>query len=111
MNLKSKIKKSDTVLIRAGKDRGKTAKVARILQKSNQAVITGINILKKHAKPSKKYPKGGIINIQHPVDISNLRLICPHCQKITKPIIKIEKDQKQRLCRRCQKDLDIQPKG
>ncbi|TSC93386.1 MAG: large subunit ribosomal protein L24 [Candidatus Berkelbacteria bacterium Licking1014_7] len=106
MNYKTKIKKGDTVRICAGKDRGKMVVANKVFAKNRKVWLDGANILKKNAKPSSKYPKGGIVDIQHPIDISNVRIICPNCQKITKIKIKIDSGKKIRYCAKCLKNLD-----
>ncbi|OIP06180.1 50S ribosomal protein L24 [Candidatus Berkelbacteria bacterium CG2_30_39_44] len=105
-----KIKISDLVFVKAGKDKGKIGQVIKIFPDVRKAEVQGVNTLKKNAKPSKKYPKGGIIDISHPIDASNLALVCPSCRKITK--IKIERSNKKvtRICQKCQADLSIKPK-
>jgi len=105
-----KIKISDLVFVKAGKDKGKIGQVVKIFPAVRKAEVQGVNTLKKNAKPSKKYPKGGIIDISHPIDISNLAVVCPGCKKITK--IKIARKGKKatRICQKCQADLSIKPK-
>lgn len=107
-----KMKKGDLVLVMIGKDEGKTGVIEKILSrpaypagKSKQAVVAGRNVVKKHTKPSVKYPKGGIIDLPQPIDISNIRLICPKCNKITRPKFKIIQDKKTRVCCKCQESF------
>jgi large subunit ribosomal protein L24 len=69
------IHRNDTVLILSGKDRGKRGTVERILAKTEQVVVGGVNIMKKHAKPSKKYPSGGIIEIAYPIHQSKVKIV------------------------------------
>ncbi len=98
-----KIRKNDQVLIISGKDRGKTGKVEKILSKSNKALVIGVNLAKKSVKPSKKAPKGGQIEIPNPIDISNLKYICPTCNKPTKVFFKKDsRGKKVRVCKNCQ---------
>ena len=78
------IKKGDTVYVNAGNDRGKTGRVLSVLVKKNRAVVEGINIISKSAKPSAKHPQGGIIKMEAPVHISNLNLIDPKSGKPTR---------------------------
>ncbi|TSC93912.1 MAG: large subunit ribosomal protein L24 [Candidatus Berkelbacteria bacterium Licking1014_85] len=100
------IKTNDLVLITIGKDSGKTGKVEKVFGKTAQIIVSGRNIVKKHAKPSAKYPKGGIIDLPKPIDISNVRIICPKCNKITSAKISIIQDKKIRICKLCQENLD-----
>ncbi len=98
---KINIKKGDTVLVICGKDKGKTGKVVSVDIKNKKAIVEGVNMYKKHAKPSKKYPQGGIIDLMTPIEISNLSLICPGCNKKTKVQIKKSKDSHSRICKKC----------
>lgn len=98
-----KIKKNDQVLVISGKDRGKTGKVDKILPKTNQALVVGINLAKKSVKPSKKSPKGGQIELVKPIDISNLKYMCPDCNKPAKIFVKEDsRGNKIRICKNCQ---------
>ena len=66
------IKKGDIVYVNAGEDKGKTGRVLRVLVTKSKAVVEGINIVSKSAKPSAKHPQGGIIKMDAPIHISNL---------------------------------------
>ena len=66
------IKKGDIVYVNAGEDKGKTGRVLRVLVTNSKAVVEGINIVSKSAKPSAKHPQGGIIKMEAPIHISNL---------------------------------------
>ena len=66
-----KIKKNDKVVVIAGNDKGKTGKVLKVFPKNNRVIIEGINIRKKHTKPSQKNPQGGILEIEAPINASN----------------------------------------
>jgi len=98
-----KIKKTDKVYVIAGKDRGKSGEVTRVLTKTAQVVVSGINIAKKAVKPSKKNAQGGIIEITRPLPISNVALVCPSCGKPTRIGYVVAKDGKKvRTCKKCQ---------
>lgn len=101
-----KIKKNDNLLVIKGKDKGKQAKVERVLPKINKVILIGLNIYKKNLKPSKKNPHGGIIDINLPVSANNVMLVCPRCEKPTKVKYKISKDAKIRICKKCKEILD-----
>jgi large subunit ribosomal protein L24 len=97
-----KILKNDKVYIIAGKDRGKSGEVTRVLAKDGQVVVAGINIAKKAVKPSKKNAGGGIIEITRPVPVSNVALVCPSCSKPARVGYIVAKDGKKvRVCKRC----------
>ncbi len=96
-----KIKKSDKVLIISGKDRGKTGTVEKVVPKNNKIVVSGINMIKKHLKPTQKQPKGGIVDQAGPIDVSNVKLICKKCQKPTRVGYSNGKRDKKRICKKC----------
>ena len=84
------IRKDDTVIVLAGSDKGKTGKVLKVLVKDERAIVEGINIVSKSAKPSAKNPQVGIIKQEAPIHISNLSLIDPKSGKATRVAIKRE---------------------
>ncbi len=84
------IRKNDTVMVLAGEDKGKTGKVLKVLVKENRAIVEGVNIVSKSAKPSAKHPQGGIIKQEAPIHISNLSLIDPKSGKPTRIAVKRE---------------------
>jgi len=96
-----KILKNDQILVISGKDKGKTGTVEKAFPKKKKLIITGANIRKKHLKPSKKNPQGGIVEFPAPTDISNVKLICPKCGKPTRIGFETIKDTKERKCKRC----------
>lgn len=96
-----KIGKGDKVKIIAGKDRGKEGKVEKVYKKQNKALILGINIYKKHIKKSEKMPKGGVVEIPRPIDVSKTMLICPKCGKATRVGFAVKKNRKYRICKKC----------
>ncbi len=89
--IKLKIKKGDKVAVITGKDKGKQGEVISVLPKVNKAVVSGINIVKKHTKASRD-SEGGIISKEMPIQISNISLIDPKTNAITKVGFKILKD-------------------
>ncbi len=97
-----KIKKGDKVKILSGKDRGKVGNVIAFLRKYGKAVVEGVNIVKKHKRKtaSEKDP-GGIIEVEKPVSISKLMVICPSCLKPSRIKINLTKEGKKRMCRKC----------
>lgn len=105
------IKKGDNIMVITGKDRGKQGLVEKVLTKKNKLIIIGINIAKHHLKPSRKNPHGGIINMPAPIDVSNVLIVCPHCGKPVRLAYKVTEKTKERICRRCQGNLDIKESG
>lgn len=104
--MKIRVKKGDNVLIIAGKDKGKQGTIERVFPKLGKIVVTGVNITKRHLKPSRKNPHGGIIDKLSPIDVSNIVVICPRCSQPTKMSFKITAGQKMRLCRKCKESLN-----
>ena len=72
--VKVKIKKDDRVLVIAGENKGSEGKVVSVIRDQNKAIVEGVNLIKKHAKPSAQNPQGGIIEKEAPIHISNLSL-------------------------------------
>ena len=99
-----KIKKGDKVKILLGKDSGREGSVDKVLGKTNQVVVSGVNIYKRSVKKMGE-TQGGIIDLVKPVDISNVVLICPNCGKPTRVGFKVEKDSKIRICKKCGKEI------
>ena len=71
----SHVKKGDKVKVLAGKEKGKTSTVAKVLSETNQVVLDGLNMVKRHTKPKKEGEKGGIISIPQPIHASNVKKI------------------------------------
>ena len=88
------IKKDDTVIVLAGEDKGKTGKVLKVLVDKNRAIVEGINIVSKSAKPSATNPQGGIVKQEASTHISNLSLIDPKSGKATRVAVKKTEDGK-----------------
>jgi len=101
-----KIKKNDTVLLTKGKDKGKTGKVTKVLPKIEKVVVAGLNVAKKHSRPTRKNPRGGIIDLHLPLFASNVLIICPRCSKTTKAGYKVTDKGKMRICKKCHEALD-----
>jgi large subunit ribosomal protein L24 len=87
-----RIRRDDTVMVMAGKDKGKTGKVVRVFPKVNKALIENINVVKKSVKKSDTYPQGGYIELEKPVALANLMLVDKKSNKPTRFIVKILKD-------------------
>lgn len=98
-----KIKKNDKVLIITGKNRGKTGKVTDVISSSSSVIVEGINKQKRHVKPKKQGEKGQVVEIEAPVNVSNIALICTKCNKPTRIGYKITDGLKQRVCKKCDK--------
>ena len=81
---KLKIRKDDTVYVLAGKDKGKTGKVLKVLVEEQRAIVEGVNMVSKSAKPSAKNPQGGIVKQEASIHISNLNVLDPKTGKPTR---------------------------
>ncbi|MDE7153431.1 MAG: 50S ribosomal protein L24 [Muribaculaceae bacterium] len=81
---KTNIKKGDTVQVLAGDDRGKQGRVVKVDAAKQRAIVEGVNMVTKHAKPSAKHPQGGRIQMEAPIHISNLSLLDPKSGKPTR---------------------------
>lgn len=101
-----KIRKNDNVKVLAGRDRGKTGKVLKIFPSRNKAIVEGINFLKRHARKTQQNPKGGIVQKESPISISNLAIVCTRCNKPTRIGIRPLSDgTKSRYCKMCQETV------
>ena len=99
---KTYLKKNDQVEIIAGKDKGRVAKILRVLPDSSQAVVERINMVKRHMKPREMNQQGQIIEKEAAIHVSNLQLICPECTKTGRIGKKVLEDgTKVRFCKSC----------
>jgi large subunit ribosomal protein L24 len=115
-----KIKRDDTVLILAGKDRGKTGVVRQVIGggelvkrkgerpkvKEDRVFVTGLNISKRHTKPQGQTQQAGIIEKEMPLPLAKVMLICKSCNKPVRVGFTIRGDGKHRVCRNCGQDID-----
>ena len=97
---KSKIRKDDTVQVLAGKDKGKRGTVIRVNCKKETVLVSGVNIVKKAMRKKSQQDQGGIVEIEAPLNISNVAIVCKKCGP-TKIGYKIDGDKKIRVCRKC----------
>ena len=91
-----KYKKGDEVIVKVGKDKGKIGKISKVITSNEKVVITGVNISKKHQKPSQD-SKGGIIDKEMPIHISNILAYDAKSKKSSKVGFKIEEGKKIRI--------------
>jgi len=100
--IKFHIRKNDMVQVIAGKEKGKTGKVLKVLTKKNRAVVEKVNFIKRHTRPSGKTRQGGILQKEAPMHISNLLLVCPKCNRGVRMGKRILDDgQKALVCKKC----------
>ena len=101
------LKKDDTVIVIAGKDRGQKGKIRQCMPKSNRVVVEGVNIIKRHTKPRGQARQAGIIERETSLDASNVMLLCPKCDRPTRISSRTLKDgSRVRECRRCHEVMD-----
>ena len=106
--LASPLRRNDNVVVTTGKDRGKSGRVLRVVADKNRLVVEGVNIIKRHTKPNpQRNIKGGIVEREAAVHVSNVQLVCPECGKPTRIGKKILEDgRKVRICRKCEGVVD-----
>ena len=96
-----KIIKNDQVLITSGNDKGKKGKVLKAFPKEGRVVVEGVNIAKKHVKTRKAGQKGQIVQTPKPIQISNVKMICPKCGKSARVGYEVVDNKKFRVCKKC----------
>jgi large subunit ribosomal protein L24 len=79
-----KIRKNDNVMVIAGNARGKSGKVLKVYPDRERVIIEGVNIIKRHSRPSQKNPQGGIVQRESPIHVSNVMLIDPKTNEVTR---------------------------
>jgi large subunit ribosomal protein L24 len=103
---KPHVKKGDNVLVTAGKDRGKQGKVLRVNPDKGTAVVERVNLLKKHTRPNpQKNVKGGILERESAIRMSNLQVICPSCNEPTRTGSHRTEDGAKRFCKKCDTEM------
>ncbi|MRI62907.1 50S ribosomal protein L24 [Ornithobacterium rhinotracheale] len=103
--VKLKIKKGDQVVVLSGSDKGKKGEVLEVRPKDNKAIVQGVNMIKKHTKPSAQNPQGGILETEAPIQISNLAIVDPETGKATRVGFRMEGDKKVRFAKKSGKTL------
>jgi large subunit ribosomal protein L24 len=103
-----KIHKNDNIIVIAGNARGKSGKVLKVYNETGKVIVEGVNIIKRHTRPSQKNPKGGIVQKEAPISGANVMLVCPKCSKQTRIGRKAVTDsasgktRMMRVCRKCE---------
>lgn len=101
-----KFKLGDKVKITAGKDKGREGIIEKVFSQKQSALIPGVNIYKKHVKPTAAVDrKGGIFDIPRPLNFGKIALICPNCKKVTRVGFRIEGEKKVRFCKKCDRNI------
>jgi large subunit ribosomal protein L24 len=101
------IRKNYTVMVVAGKEKGKSGKVIRVIRKKDAIVIDRLNFVKRHLKAGASHGKGGIMEKEAPIHISNIQLLCKKCNLPTRIGKKaLEDGRRMRVCRKCGEAID-----
>jgi len=100
MDKKFKIRKDDTVEVIAGKDKGKRGTVVRVIRDKDRVIVSGVNIVKKAMRKKSQQDRGGIVEVEAPLHISNVAIVCKKCGP-TRIGFKLDGDKKIRVCRKC----------
>jgi large subunit ribosomal protein L24 len=98
-----KIRRGDTVAVMSGKDRGKQGKVIHVYPLGGKALVEGINYVKKHKRRTQQDQQhAGIVQLEKPIALANLRVVCKNCDAATKVSFTVLKDKtKARICKKC----------
>ncbi len=105
-----KLKNNDQVVVIAGKEKGKKGKITKILRKQERIVVEKLNIRTKHIKKSQG-KAGERVQFEAPMHISNVMLLCPSCEKMTRVgYKKLTTGKKQRICKKCKESIDKESK-
>lgn len=100
------VRKGDTVLVIKGKDAGKRGKVLQVIPSKQRVIVEGVNIVKRHSKPTRALPQGGIIEKEAPIASSNVMLICTKCNQPTRIAKKLVDAKYYRACKKCGEIID-----
>lgn len=101
------VKKGDLVKVLSGEDAGKTGKVLEVSPREGRVVVEGVNIIKKHVRPTRTNPQGGVIERPGPIHASKVMVVCPSCNAPTR--VRRERSEGKgvaRVCKRCGKPID-----
>jgi large subunit ribosomal protein L24 len=104
---KNYLKLNDKVEVIAGKDKGRVGKITQVFPNLNKAKVEKINIVKRHMKPNQENQQGGIIEMEAPIHVSNLMLICAKCAKTVRVKKQLLDDgAKVRICKKCGESIE-----
>lgn len=104
----AKIRKDDIVLVIAGKDRGMRGRVRQVWPRENRVVVEGVNVAKHHLKPRGMARQAGIVEMEAPLDISNVMLVCDKCDSPTRVGMRyLDDGRKVRYCKSCGEPIGL----
>ncbi len=103
-----RIRRNDQVRVIAGREKGKSGKVLKVDPSKGRVVVENVMFIKRHTRPNPgKNIKGGIVERESPIHVSNVQLICPSCHETTRVGISVSQDgQKVRVCKKCEATVD-----
>jgi len=100
------VKRDDTVQVLAGRERGKRGKVREVQVKNDRVIVAEVNIAKRHMKPGRNARQAGIIDVEQPLHISNVGIVCPKCDRPVRIGARLLDDgHRVRVCKRCGEQL------
>ena len=103
----ARVRRNDTVEVMNGKDRGRRGEVRRVITSTDRAVVTGVNMVKKHRRARTMNEPSEILEMEAPIHVSNLRLVCPSCSGAVRVGFRfLEDGGKVRFCKRCDEAID-----
>ncbi|MCY4456258.1 MAG: 50S ribosomal protein L24 [Chloroflexi bacterium] len=103
----ARVKRNDTVEVITGKDRGRRGSVRQVLRKRDRVIVTGINMVKKHRRSQNPTTPSDIIDLEAPLHLSNVMLVCPSCDAATRVGFReLDSGGKTRFCKRCGNAID-----
>ncbi|RIL52241.1 50S ribosomal protein L24 [Mammaliicoccus fleurettii] len=99
------VRKGDNVIVISGKDKGKTGKVLEVLPKKERVVVEGVNVIKKHQKPTQLNPEGGILETEGTIHVSNVQLLDPKTNEPTRVGFKVVDGKKVRIAKKSGEEI------
>ena len=100
-----KIKLNDSVKVIKGKDSGKVAKVEKVFSKEGKVLVEGVNQYKRHIKARMQGQKSEIVTLTKPLPVTNVMVMCPKCKQPTRVGVKVLKESKVRVCKKCKHEF------
>ena len=102
-----RVQRDDLVEIRSGKDRGRRGQVRQVMPRDHRLIVTGVNMIKRHMRPTQMGAPAGIIEREAPLHESNVSVVCPSCDRPARVGFRVRADVvKTRVCRKCDGDID-----
>ncbi len=96
----AKIKKGDSVVVLAGKDKGRKGQVTKVFPTENRVLVAGVNVVQRHTRPSQTNPQGGIVNKEAPIHVSNVACVDPKSGEATRVGFRVDGDKKVRFAKK-----------